>query len=470
VRRTVEIVCGFVTAFLAFGATWLASGADVARAADDAFVALPYVCHVDRGQVVVTPAPERLYRIVGSRASHAFTACAPGNANHCRSWQIHKFDLACGAQRVSWLSVVGAAAVHMPAGKAIIENGRLQVRLGPTWQAASKTPKTDLAGVPERTAPPRLAFPPGYAPGLGIGARFVGGTAPPPTVVEARVPKPEPKVSRADPASPTVARDKTPVEPPRTDVSDTWVTTTSTSLDATEPSGGVLLWRAIGGLAAVVAAWGALLLVRSRRAPVAEGLAAAADPADAFSAAAAAMAAAVHQVDDAAVCSELIARAVNLHRAAREAVVTLTNENLRALLSDDLARVQRVLLAPALTEEVAAAKWAPVKTKVMAALADLERIARIIAGVLSSTRVEPVAVLAVAMPETPAEAFEILGINPDASRTIVKKVVDGLRQSWHPDHARDEPDRHRREDRMKQINIAWDLIREQDPTTAQSAA
>jgi curved DNA-binding protein CbpA len=37
-------------------------------------------------------------------------------------------------------------------------------------------------------------------------------------------------------------------------------------------------------------------------------------------------------------------------------------------------------------------------------------------------------------------------------------VVDGLRQSWHPDHAKDEPDRQRREERIKQINIAWDLI------------
>jgi len=63
-----------------------------------------------------------------------------------------------------------------------------------------------------------------------------------------------------------------------------------------------------------------------------------------------------------------------------------------------------------------------------------------------------------AEPKSTGEAFEILGINPDASRTVVKKIVDGLRQSWHPDHARDDTDRRLREDRMKQINIAWDLI------------
>jgi DnaJ-class molecular chaperone len=30
--------------------------------------------------------------------------------------------------------------------------------------------------------------------------------------------------------------------------------------------------------------------------------------------------------------------------------------------------------------------------------------------------------------------------------------------TWHPDHARDEQDRLLREDRIKQINIAWELI------------
>jgi DnaJ-class molecular chaperone len=63
-----------------------------------------------------------------------------------------------------------------------------------------------------------------------------------------------------------------------------------------------------------------------------------------------------------------------------------------------------------------------------------------------------------AEPTSVGEAFEMLGINPDASTTVVKKIVDGLRQSWHPDHAKDDADRQLREDRMKQINIAWDVI------------
>jgi hypothetical protein len=41
---------------------------------------------------------------------------------------------------------------------------------------------------------------------------------------------------------------------------------------------------------------------------------------------------------------------------------------------------------------------------------------------------------------------------------VLKKIVDALRMSWHPDHARDAADRVLREDRIRQINIAWDLI------------
>jgi hypothetical protein len=67
------------------------------------------------------------------------------------------------------------------------------------------------------------------------------------------------------------------------------------------------------------------------------------------------------------------------------------------------------------------------------------------------------------MPRTRAEALEVLGIGvaPTASDAALKKIVDGLRQSWHPDLATDETDRAVRELRSKQINAAWDLLRSQ---------
>ncbi len=67
------------------------------------------------------------------------------------------------------------------------------------------------------------------------------------------------------------------------------------------------------------------------------------------------------------------------------------------------------------------------------------------------------------MPRTREEAFEVLGIGiaPSATQTAIKKVVDGLRMSWHPDLAKDETDRALRELRSKQINAAWDLLQVQ---------
>jgi DnaJ-class molecular chaperone len=59
---------------------------------------------------------------------------------------------------------------------------------------------------------------------------------------------------------------------------------------------------------------------------------------------------------------------------------------------------------------------------------------------------------------TRLEAYAFLGVNAGASELMLKKTVNALRECWHPDLATDEEDRHRREIRIKQINVAWDLI------------
>ncbi|MBX9925656.1 MAG: hypothetical protein K2Y05_04805 [Hyphomicrobiaceae bacterium] len=89
---------------------------------------------------------------------------------------------------------------------------------------------------------------------------------------------------------------------------------------------------------------------------------------------------------------------------------------------------------------------------------DVERIGRIIDGaVLTLERGDP-ASRATQIPSTRAEAYGLLGLNPDAPDGTLKKVADGLRMSWHPDHARDDDDRRSREARVKAINTAVDLI------------
>jgi hypothetical protein len=64
-----------------------------------------------------------------------------------------------------------------------------------------------------------------------------------------------------------------------------------------------------------------------------------------------------------------------------------------------------------------------------------------------------------AMPRSREEALRVLGVTADASEMAIKKVVDGLRLSWHPDYSVDPDDLQIRELRTKQINAAWDILR-----------
>ena len=65
------------------------------------------------------------------------------------------------------------------------------------------------------------------------------------------------------------------------------------------------------------------------------------------------------------------------------------------------------------------------------------------------------------MPKNYEQALKVLGAAPEASVTAIKKIVDGLRQNWHPDHASSEPDRLYRDRRLQQINVAWDIVAKQ---------
>ncbi len=65
------------------------------------------------------------------------------------------------------------------------------------------------------------------------------------------------------------------------------------------------------------------------------------------------------------------------------------------------------------------------------------------------------------VPKTYEQALKVLGAAPEASVIAIKKIVDGLRLNWHPDHASSEPDRLYRERRLQQINAAWDIVAKQ---------
>lgn len=65
-----------------------------------------------------------------------------------------------------------------------------------------------------------------------------------------------------------------------------------------------------------------------------------------------------------------------------------------------------------------------------------------------------------AVPTTREEALAILGMGvaSEHNEMAIKKIVDGLRLSWHPDYAEGANDRALREQRLKQINAAWEIL------------
>jgi hypothetical protein len=62
------------------------------------------------------------------------------------------------------------------------------------------------------------------------------------------------------------------------------------------------------------------------------------------------------------------------------------------------------------------------------------------------------------LPATMSEALEVLGVDPTASRDRIKSTVTRLRRALHPDYALDDEDRRLRERRLKQINVAWEIV------------
>jgi hypothetical protein len=143
---------------------------------------------------------------------------------------------------------------------------------------------------------------------------------------------------------------------------------------------------------------------------------------------------------------------------------------LRDVVADELAVIDATLRAPDLPAAYAAEDWAKLRQCAVQALTDLERIRRIVQGAKEtaavatpSVQVPPAERLGHPVPTTREEALAVLGVNAEASEKVIKKIVDAMRQTWHPDLARDDADRRAREERMKQINIAWDRLRPKRP-------
>jgi hypothetical protein len=449
---------------------------------------MPFDCGLDGGRIRVLPAVSKSYPIIGARDQEAIT-CRPPLASGCRTLMVHRFVISCGGVGVAWMRVV-AAIGHTGASRAWVDDGRLNIVLparnpqGPGEGCYDVAPgrgrdRLERSVVFMQDCLPwrrRLAdvdhvvLPEGFAPIGEFGARLQLVSA------DAAYSVDEARLDAGEDAALATGRGETLLakadpqalmEPPgapygvpsgATMAGDDWVTVVRDEREYGAPSPQskstslfdpwTLFFVALGLMTVAGAArlrsspaWPARVLAsaprltRAFRRDVSERVRSRVFPAPDLSNAGAAVAAFLSQTET--------------------AVAQLKGAGpLRDVLQSELKHLRERLrnVETGVREGVSAANTGPHYRALVRELERIRRIAESAAASLSGGRPST------ALPRTTSEAYDVLGVNAGVSEGVLKKIVDALRMSWHPDHARDEEDRIVREERIRQINIAWDLI------------
>lgn len=464
---------------------WVATLAMLACGAAGAqeLIVMPYRCAVYDGRPVLTPtAEDQGHRIVSTREQRTITTCSPVDPGLCRQWSLHRFEMDCGGVPVAWTSVLAAAYPD----RVRAEAGQLQIRMPPRWTMAPDDPcarayayeggwrpgRYDRYCADRRALapPPYVTMPAGFAPLLGMNAVFVAARtaglrpapyanagpepmarapapgpealpappAPPKKAVAAAPPvKETPKAAepapKPAPAPPPVAPDPVPPQeqgPPQANAAPKpgapgtvvipkiinrespgeaprarpetpppkapAAPSTPITVETTSvaPAGRVAQPKAEGGLS---------LFLAKPEAPLAIAVA--------------------------ALCSVALLAGFAAWRLRRRP----DGEPERDISNISFGAERR--------GDVVVSQW---RTPMRATPPPLP----------------PDIGLGDRMPESRDDALRVLGMGvmPGATGAALKKIIDGLRQAWHPDLAQDEQDRALRELRMKQINAAWDIL------------
>lgn len=489
---------------------------------------MPYQCRLERGRVLLIPAAERLYEILGGKSQQPFLHCASDASDRCRLRMLHRFDIACGGGRVPWLAVAAAAARHR-GQDAFIERGRLHLGAPSQEQVSTDcfdapwargtaltASATGSFGRPcwprtgERASARVTVFPQGFAPLNDIGARIVVGPAraqapatvqrhvsatEPPVIVaedEAGTPTELQAVERADPAADrgasaasTAGEMQLQWQPPKAaqvmavqapirlaDASaamrtpSPWVVTVQQDEEPRRSREAAAGWPAGHPVWLLAVALGTLLLtaawVATRMLPSAGR--------SVMLARLGGMAGAItlmrrREVADAGdgigrdrAIAELQRTAGQLRSRADQLLDELKSAPpLRGVLRQELELIsQRLSDVPAIAD-ASEQSLRMARLRAQTGIRELHRVIKIAEGAAASFSGQG---MGPRVPTSREEAFALLGVNDAASEATLKKLVDALRMSWHPDHARDDADRRQREERIKQINLAWDLIAE----------
>lgn len=475
---------------------------------------MPYACTMVGGRPLLTRAPEQGHRIIGNREQRNHTACSPANPEMCRNWTVHRFNLECEGARVPWVSVVASVAEETTR-RAWIEDGRLVLRMPPAWSFEPGDPCARAPGFDDRLSfgrmrrycadrramapPPIVEMPFGFAPMLGIDGIFVRSSgpgsdpiAPSPPPVAAMPPASPPKVARTEPpprAEPVplpAARPEPPTEPVVKNTPAQSAPPPKAEVQATPqaaPPAPAVKPPPAPQTSPIAAAPGGPVIPKIINRPET----ASTDVPEQMR-----PATIVPKSGTSGSEASKAPSGAPSKEAAPQAPPKASNER-------DSAPITVILLSVVASPTTGVIAFGGLALVLLAAFAVARRRER-----LAGTHAHDIASVSLdrgggqlvprhgsspaahrptgaapspppapappeqrntpgwvgRIPQTKGEALQMLGmgVSRDATETAMKKIVDGLRLSWHPDLAKDESDRQLREFRIKQINAAWELI------------
>jgi hypothetical protein len=365
----------------------------------DQFV-MPFACRAAGGHVSLAPSAPQTYQIYGRREHQRMTTCSPYDPRKCHNWSVYRFDLDCGGVRTSWQSVVAALA------PILAESG------GNPYPGAHDDPgyPPERAAAPYRPGPGgRIAFPPGFAPNPMKVARFERTEeAAAPIPLPPKKPAAPVEVAKVEPAPAPVAAKPSPSRK-----AEAAGKADSIAKTGTKPK------------PAKVAEQRALQIEIEPGSGDVTGSLPKPDSSGSL-------------WRDAGMVFTLTLTAL----LALSAILLLRRRGMLALpMPMQVLRLRAPAGLPALRRSIVS-EWK-------------EAAARLTGGKAGSgMRLWDEDWL----PSTKREALDVLGVDPRAGRETIKSTVTRLRRALHPDHAIDEEDRLLRERRLKQINVAWEII------------
>ena len=386
---------------------------------------MPFDCRAIGGDVELVPGPSQSYRIYGTPERQLFTACSPERPELCRSWMLHRFDIDCSGVRVSWLSVVDVLTKWRP-NRVWVSDGRLHVRMGPWWKGAPAGPCNmrrslgyppwrysrpgvfgPCAGSPSGRPQQVIDLPSGFAPAIGMFAHFVSTQN-----VRTKDGALNPEIGLLKPEKPTSPIVDRAAEGERLHPS---IEASKRELPKNGP--------ALGSTEA--------------RPSMSEGLMA--DPAQ-----------------------KHLPKEITVNEIDPASQVPIAPMGVYKISADKIwfGLVAMLLIS---------AMWFALThhdERIDGSLARREATSRSSTRFPSDPRRPRPSVSGVRstedsgwLPSTRKEALQVLGASPEDGEEMLKKIVKTLRQTWHPDRANREEERLIRERKLKQINVAWDIIR-----------